>query len=284
MDEFLKKQARKLIDIALSEDVVGNDITTELIISRGMKGKGSFVVKTSGVLAGIEIAGMVFTVVDPSIKFISLISDGSVLTNGDVLAVVEGNLGSILRAERVALNFLQRLCGIATLTALYRGVITGCKADIYDTRKTTPGLRDLEKYAVKMGGGVNHRRDLSAGILIKDNHLAAAASVGQSLADVVKKAKTGAPSGAHIEVEVETIEQARQAIAAGASILLLDNMSVRNMRKVVDIAHGKIMLEASGGVTLDTVRAIAETGVDCISIGALTHSVKALDISLQIKA
>jgi nicotinate-nucleotide pyrophosphorylase (carboxylating) len=273
-----------LIDIALSEDVVGNDITTELIISRGMKGKGSFVVKTSGVLAGIEIAGMVFTVVDPSIKFISLISDGSVLTNGDVLAVVEGNLGSILRAERVALNFLQRLCGIATLTALYRGVITGCKADIYDTRKTTPGLRDLEKYAVKMGGGVNHRRDLSAGILIKDNHLAAAASVGQSLADVVKKAKTGAPSGAHIEVEVETIEQARQAIAAGASILLLDNMSVRNMRKVVDIAHGKIMLEASGGVTLDTVRAIAETGVDCISIGALTHSVKALDISLQIKA
>jgi nicotinate-nucleotide pyrophosphorylase (carboxylating) len=247
-----------------------------------MVGRGSFLVKASGTLAGIEIAGMVFTTVDPSLRFTVLTSDGSPLTDGDIVAVVDGNLNSILRAERVALNFLQRLSGIATQTKLYADAVAGYKTDIYDTRKTTPGLRDLEKYAVKMGGGVNHRRDLSDGILIKDNHLAAAASKGIGLADVVAKASTGAPSGALIEVEVETIEQARQALDASADILLLDNMSIEDMRAVVEMAQGKAVLEASGGVTLNTVRAIAETGVDRISIGALTHSPVALDISLQI--
>ncbi|MFC1951236.1 carboxylating nicotinate-nucleotide diphosphorylase [Chloroflexota bacterium] len=283
MDEYLKKQARNLIDTALLEDVANNDITTELTIPCAMVGKGPFMVKGSGVLAGIEIAGMVFTTVDPSLKFTVLTQDGDTLIYGDMVAVVEGNLASILRAERVALNLLQRLSGIATQTALYVDAVAGYKTDIYDTRKTTPGLRDLEKYAVKMGGGINHRRDLSDGILIKDNHLAAAAVAGKSLADVVRKAMAGAPPGVAVEVEVETVEQAKQALDTGADILLLDNMSVQKMRAVVNIAKGKAVLEASGGVTLDTVRAIAETGVDRISVGALTHSVKALDISLEIK-
>ena len=283
MDESLLKQARQLIGVALSEDVAANDITTELTISCDMKGKGSFLVKASGVLAGIEIAGMVFNAVDPSLKFTVLTQDGNTITDGDVVAAIEGSLAGILRAERVALNLLQRLSGIATQTAVYVDSVKGLSAKIYDTRKTTPGLRDLEKYAVKMGGGVNHRRDLSDGILIKDNHLAAAASVGLSLADVVVKAKAGAPSGALVEVEVETIEQAKQALGAGADILLLDNMSAQDMRSVVEMTQGKAVFEASGGVTLETVRAIAETGVDRISVGALTHSVKALDISLEIK-
>ena len=283
MDDSLKKQTQKLINIALAEDVAGNDITTNLVIPSDVVGKGSFLVKGSGVLAGIEAAGMVLSAVDPSLKFTVLMRDGYILNWGDVVAVVEGNLTSIFRAERVALNLLQRLSGIATQTALYVDAVAGFNAEIYDTRKTTPGLRDLEKYAVKMGGGVNHRRDLGDGILIKDNHLAVAASVGQSFADVAKKAKAGAPSGTLVEVEVETVEQARQALDGGADILLLDNMSTQYMRAVVQIAKGKAILEASGGVTLDTVRAIAETGVDRISVGALTHSVKALDIGLEIK-
>jgi len=283
MDELVQRQARKLIDTALSEDAANNDITTELTIPYGMAGKGSFVVKASGVLAGIEVAGMVFSTVDPSLKFTVLINDGYMLTYGDVVAVVEGNVANILRAERVALNFLQRLSGIATQTAFYVDHAVHYSVDIYDTRKTTPGLRDLEKYAVKMGGGVNHRRDLSDGILIKDNHMAAAASAGQSISDVVEKAKAGAPSGALVEVEVETVEQARRALDGGADILLLDNMNVEDMRAVADFAKGKAVLEASGGVTLETVTDIAATGVDRISVGALTHSVKALDISIEIK-
>jgi nicotinate-nucleotide pyrophosphorylase (carboxylating) len=284
MDDALKKQAQKLVDIALVEDVADNDITTNLTIPDDLKGKGFFIVKSSGILAGIEMAGMVLTTVDPSLAFKPLIQDGTGLSYGDVLAVVEGNLAGILKAERVALNFLQRLCGIATQTALYADAVADNKADIYDTRKTTPCLRDLEKYAVKMGGGVNHRRDLSDGILIKDNHLAAAASTGVSLADMVKKAKAGALSGLDVEVEVENVEQARQALDADADILLLDNMSIEDMRKVVQMAQGKAVLEASGGVTLDTVYAIAETGVDRISVGALTHSPVVLDINLEVKA
>ena len=283
MDDSLKKQTQNMINIALAEDVAGNDITTNLVIPSDMVGKGSFVVKGSGMLAGIEVAGIVLGTVDPSLNFTALMRDGYTLAYGDVVAVVEGNLASIFRAERVALNLLQRLSGIATQAALYVDAVAGFNTEIYDTRKTTPGLRGLEKYAVKTGGGVNHRRDLSDGILIKDNHLAAAASVGQSLADVVRKAKAGAPSGTLVEVEVETVEQARQALDGGAEILLLDNMSTQDMRAVVQIAKGKAILEASGGVTLDTVRAIAETGVNRISVGALTHSVKALDISLEIK-
>jgi nicotinate-nucleotide pyrophosphorylase (carboxylating) len=240
-------------------------------------------VKSNGVLAGIEIAGMVFSTVDSSLVFTLLKNDGDAIAIGDIVARVEGNLASILRSERVALNFLQHLSGVATQTAQYVEAVAGLAGKIYDTRKTTPGLRDLEKYAVKIGGGVNHRRDLGDGILIKDNHLAAAALSGQSTKDVVEKAKAGAPSGAAVEVEVETVEQARQAIDGGADILLLDNMSADDMCAVVEMTQGRALLEASGGVTLDTVRAIAETGVDRISVGALTHSVKALDISLEIK-
>ncbi len=283
MDEELKDQARKIIDTALSEDVAGNDITTELTVPCAVAGKGSFLAKSTGVLAGIEIAGMVFITIDPSLTFTVLKNDGDTIAIGDVVATVEGNLSSILRAERVALNFLQHLSGIATQTAAYVEAVAGFTAKIYDTRKTTPGLRDLQKYAVKMGGGRNHRRDLGDGILIKDNHLAAAALNGQSTEYVVKMAKAGAPSGAAIEVEVETVEQAQQALDGGADILLLDNMSTHDMRSVVEMVQGRALLEASGGVTLDTMRAIAETGVDRISVGALTHSVKALDISLEIE-
>ncbi|MBT3362329.1 MAG: carboxylating nicotinate-nucleotide diphosphorylase [Chloroflexi bacterium] len=281
MDDYLVKQAQRIVDTALAEDAVTSDITSDLTINDKLDGSGSFVIKDLGVLAGIEVARMVFAHVDPSLTFRTQVKDGTKIANGDIVATISGRLKSILAGERLALNFLQRLSGIAAQTALYVNEVTGTKAQIYDTRKTTPGLRDLEKYAVTMGGGVNHRRDLSDGILIKDNHLAGAATTGLTLTDVVMRAKAGA-SDLLVEVEVESVDQARQAIAAGADILLLDNMSTSDMHTVVEMARGNVVLEASGGVTLDRVRDIAETGVDRISVGALTHSVRSLDISLDI--
>ena len=240
-------------------------------------------VKASGVLAGIEIARMVFQKIDPSLQVEVLVPDGSKVQPGDIAARVEGGIASILKAERTALNFLQRLSGIASETARYVEATQGLPARIMDTRKTAPGLRLLEKYAVRVGGGQNHRLHLGEAILIKDNHLAALRSRGMSLKEVVAQAKQKAPHALKVEVEVRTAEEALEASDAGADIIMLDNMSPEEMRRAVRLVNGQALLEASGGITLDNVREIAGTGVNFISIGALTHSAKALDISLKLE-
>ena len=211
-----------------------------------------------------------------------LIKDGTPVQPGDIVATITGSVTGILKAERTALNFLQRLSGIASLTAQYVAEVSGFKAKIVDTRKTTPGLRLLEKYAVRMGGGYNHRLHLGDAVLIKDNHIAALRAMGLGLKDIVAKARKNAPAGMTIEVEVTSAREAVDALKAGADIIMLDNMSVSEMKQVVNMVAGKAKLEASGGITLANVRQVAMTGVDIISIGALTHSYKALDISLEI--
>jgi nicotinate-nucleotide pyrophosphorylase (carboxylating) len=278
-----KAQIEKIIDSALGEDISSGDITTELLIPVELRGRASIVVKDEGVLAGIEVAAVVFRRVDPQLEFRGLVSDGSKVHPGDVAAAVEGSAASILKGERTALNFLQHLSGIATETARYVDAISGLKAHIMDTRKTIPGLRPLEKYAVRVGGGYNHRQSLGDGILIKDNHLAALHSQGTGLGGAVEKARRNAPRTLKVEIEVQNIDQARQALDAGADIIMLDNMNVDDIRRVVELCHGRALLEASGGITLENVRAVAETGVDLISVGALTHSAKALDISLELE-
>jgi nicotinate-nucleotide pyrophosphorylase (carboxylating) len=235
------------------------------------------------VLAGIEAAKEVFRQVDRSLHFKALVKDGVKVHKGEVVATIEGRAASILKAERVALNFLQHLSGIATETARYVEAVRGTKAVITDTRKTIPGLRLLEKYAVRVGGGHNHRLNLSDGVLIKDNHLVVLRSSGVGLGEAVKMARRRAPRTVKIEVEVESLKQAREALFAGADIIMLDNMRPKDMRKVVELAKKKALLEASGGVNLNNVRSVAEVGVGLISIGALTHSSRALDISLELE-
>ncbi len=279
-----KRKAEELVDHALAEDWAWGDVTTQALIPADAEGKATFVAKSAGVVAGIEVVHLVFSRVDPSLKFRALLHDGEKLQRGTEIAIVEGKVGSILRGERVALNFLQRLSGIATETSRYVEAVRGTKARIVDTRKTTPGLRFLEKYAVRAGGGQNHRVHLGDGILIKDNHLAALRARGLDLKAAVDLAKKNAPHTLKIEIEVTTVEEAGEAIEAGADIVMLDNMSVEEMRRAVKSMGGRVLVEASGGVNLDNVRSVAETGVDLISVGALTHSVKALDISLELEA
>jgi len=274
---------RSVVTRALEEDIAQGDITTEALIFPNLKGHASLMVKSRGVLAGIRVAEITFTRVDPSLFFETLIQDGMQVRPGDCVAVVRGRVASILKAERVALNFLQHLSGIATETARYVDAVSGTKARIMDTRKTTPGLRLFEKYAVKMGGGHNHRQNLSEQVLIKDNHLAALRAEGMDLGDVVRRARQNTPLTIPIEVEVETVEQAREAVEAGADIIMLDNMGLAQMRRAVKIIKGMSLVEASGGINLSNVKAVARTGVDHISVGALTHSVKALDISLDLE-
>jgi nicotinate-nucleotide pyrophosphorylase (carboxylating) len=278
-----KAQIEKIIDSALAEDLSSGDITTELLIPSESRGRASIVVRGEGVLAGIGVAAEVFRRVDPLLQFRGLVSDGSKVSPGDVAATIEGSAASILKAERTALNFLQHLSGIATETARYVAAVSGLGTKIFDTRKTIPGLRPLEKYAVRVGGGYNHRQSLGDGILIKDNHLAALQSQGMGLGEVVEKARRDAPHALNIEVEVQSIDQARQALDAGAETIMVDNMNLEDMRYVVQLCQGRALIEASGGITLENVRAVAETGVDLISIGALTHSAKALDISLELE-
>ncbi len=277
-------QISSVVRVAIKEDLGNGDITTEALIPPGSIARGSILVKSSGVAAGIHIAEITFNEVDSSLLFERFFQDGMKVEPGDRIATVTGRAASILKAERVALNFLQHLSGIATQTAKYVDAVAGTRAKILDTRKTTPGLRLFEKYAVKMGGGYNHRHDLGEQVLIKDNHLAALGTEGSSIEGIVRKARENTPLTISIEVEVETAEQAREAVNAGADIILLDNMSTTEMRKAVKAARGQALFEASGGITLDNVRSVAETGVDYISIGALTHSVKALDISLELNA
>jgi nicotinate-nucleotide pyrophosphorylase (carboxylating) len=277
------EEVDRIIELALSEDTSHGDITSELLIPPGLSGGAVILAKADGVLAGGEVARQVFLRVDPSLKIELLLSDGAKLRSGDRIATISGRVASILKAERVALNFLQRLSGIASATAQYVAEIRGLKARISDTRKTTPGLRMLEKYAVSLGGGQNHRFHLGYGILIKDNHLAALRARGMSLQEIIAQAKEHAPRGLLVEVEVGNLEEAREAAGAGADIVLLDNMSPDEMRRVVEIIPSRVKTEASGGITRDNVRIVAECGVDVISIGALTHSVIALDISLELE-
>ncbi|MDM8000540.1 MAG: carboxylating nicotinate-nucleotide diphosphorylase [Dehalococcoidia bacterium] len=279
-----KRRAEELVDHALAEDWAWGDVTTQALIPADAKGKALFLAKSPGILAGIEVAQLVFARVDPSLEFHALLRDGHRLERGTRIADVEGSVGSILRGERVALNFLQRLSGIATETNRYVEAVQGTRARIVDTRKTTPGLRFLEKYAVRVGGGQNHRVHLGDGILIKDNHLAALRARGLDMKAAINLARKNAPHTLKIEVEVGTAEEANQAAEAGADIILLDNMPLEEMRRAVKEVGGRVLLEASGGVTLDNVRSVAETGVDLISVGALTHSVKALDISPEMEA
>jgi nicotinate-nucleotide pyrophosphorylase (carboxylating) len=283
VSQLTEKQVETIIGIALDEDTGRGDVTSKALISPELTGKATLLVKEKGVLAGIEIAKRVFERVDPAIKFEILIKDGTTIKPGDVAAGITGSVTSILKAERTALNFLQRLSGIATLTAHYVAEVKGTNAKIYDTRKTTPGLRLLEKYAVRMGGGTNHRMSLGDAVLVKDNHIVALRAQGTNLKDIIAKARQNVPAGMTIEVEVTSIKEAEEAVKAGADIIMLDNMSLADMSKVAKSAAGRAKLEASGKITLANVRKVAMTGVDIISIGALTHSYKALDISLEME-
>jgi nicotinate-nucleotide pyrophosphorylase (carboxylating) len=271
----------EIIDRALTEDLGSGDVTTDALVNDSLEGKAYFLVKAEGILAGIEIAKRVFEKVDSQLKFEVLFQDGNSIKHGDIIARVTGRLAGILKAERTALNFLQHLSGIATDTSHYVAAVKGLPVKILDTRKTTPGLRTLEKYAVKTGGGQNHRMNLSDGVLIKDNHLAILLKQGLGLKEVVAKAKREVSGRLKVEVEVQTPEAARQAAEAGADIIMLDNMKPDVMLQAVRLVKKRALIEASGGITLANVKAVAETGVDFISVGALTHSAKALDISLE---
>lgn len=282
--EIAEEEIDNLIDLALAEDLGHGDITTDILIPPDLQGKASILVKEKGVIAGIDVAGKVFLHVDPSLKIEVLISDGTEVKPGDIAVIVSGTVASILKAERTALNFLQRLSGIASKTAEYVAQTRGFQVDISDTRKTTPGLRLLEKQAVRAGGGKNHRLHLGDGVLIKDNHIDALRALGLSLKDIVAKAKNNAPRGMKVEIEATNAQEALDAAEAGADIIMLDNIGPEEMRRIVSLMPGQVKTEASGGITLDNVRAAAGAGVNIISIGALTHSSRALDISLELES
>ena len=266
-----------LIHRALEEDIGPGDITTSLLIPDENESRALYIAKGNFLLAGLPFSREVFQILDPSISFKMFYNEGVNVIKGDVVAEVHGKTRAILSGERVSLNILQRLSGIATLTSMYVHKIKGLKAKIVDTRKTTPCQRFMEKYAVRMGGGGNHRFGLFDGILIKDNHIEAVGSIKEA----VKLAKSSYHL-AKIEVEVENLYDLKEAIKAGADIVMLDNMSVSDIKEAVKISNGRVLLEASGGVKLENVRDIAEAGVDLISVGALTHSAVAVDISLKI--
>ena len=269
----------RVIDAALTEDIGTGDITTLTTIPADRKAHGRYIAKEDGVLCGVEIAEQVYRRIDPTITLTYHFHDGDRIKKGDIIAEVDGNAVALLTGERVGLNLMQRLSGVATRTAQAVAMVEGTNASICDTRKTTPGLRVLEKYAVRVGGGSNHRFNLADGVLIKDNHIVAAGSITEA----VRAAKRGAPHTMKVEVEVETMDQLREALAAGADIIMLDNMDNDMMREAVAIVDGRALTEASVNMGDRDLRAVAEFGVDLISIGALTHSVRALDISLKFQ-
>ena len=271
-----------LIDRALAEDTQGGDVTTDALIPSDLMGEARLVAEEDGVLSGLETALSVFRRVDPGVETRAELEEGAGLEPGMVVGSVSGPVASILTAERTALNFVRRLSGIATETSKYVREVAGFDARILDTRKTTPGLRNLEKQAVAAGGGANHRRGLGDGVLIKDNHIEALRGQGMSLGEIVGKARANAPHSLKIEVEIEDPNDVEEAISAGADILLLDNMSNADMSAAVKLVGGRALIEASGRVSLRNVREVAATGVDLISVGALTHSSRALDIGLEL--
>lgn len=270
---------RPIIIKALEEDIGHGDITTSAIIRDSLEAKGLIIAKEDFVLAGIGVASECFKTLDPEIIFKERFGDGNKVKARKVIAEVKGNAQTILMAERVALNFLQRLSGIATLTSKYVEKIKGTKAKIVDTRKTTPGLRVLEKYAVRMGGGFNHRFGLYDAVLIKDNHIELSGSIKKAVENV--KGKTSHTT--RIEVEARSLKEVKDALQSGVDIIMLDNMDLETTGKAVKLIKGKALIEASGNINLDNVREMAKTGVDLISIGAITHSAPAVDISLEIK-
>ena len=272
-----------LIDAAVAEDQTFNDPTTQAVVPPEIQGTGMLRAKAHGVLAGVDVAMAVFLRVDPTLDVKPILQDGAPLAPGDDIAVVRGSAAGILRAERIALNFMQRMSGIASDTNRYVEAVKGLHAQIVDTRKTVPGHRYLDKYSVRMGGGFNHRLNLADGILIKDNHIQANAFREMGLKDVIQLALSRASHTIKVEVEVESMDQVKEALEAGAHIIMLDNMSVPEMADAMKVIGDQAIVEASGGITYDTVRAVAETGVDLISIGGLTHSVDALDISLDLE-
>jgi nicotinate-nucleotide pyrophosphorylase (carboxylating) len=279
----LPPEVYSLIDASLSEDQTFNDATTAALVPADIRGVGMVRAKAEGVLSGVDVAMTVFRRVDPDLDTQTLLQDGSPLSPGDDIARLEGAAASILKAERIALNFLQRMSGISTATRQYVRAVEGSQARIVDTRKTVPGLRYLDKHAVRMGGGYSHRLNLADGILIKDNHIQALRSREMELKDIIKLALARASHTIKVEVEVETLDEVREAVEAGAHIIMLDNMSVDTMRQAMGIVEGRAVVEASGGITMETVRQVADTGVDLISIGGLTHSASALDISLDLE-
>lgn len=274
-------EIERVVRLALEEDLGWGDVTTDSLVDPGLRASGRIVAREPGVLAGLDVAAEVFRQVDPAVEIRRHKADGERLVRGDAVMTIAGPAAALLRAERTALNFLQRLCGVATATSRYVERIHGLPAKVIDTRKTTPGLRSLEKYAVRMGGGHNHRHGLGDGVLVKDNHLVALALEGAGIAEAVRRAREQVPHTIKIEIEADTLDQVKEALDAGSDLILLDNMSPEELRTAVQMSGGRAVLEASGGITLETIRAVAETGVDLISVGALTHSVKALDLALD---
>lgn len=277
------EQVDHIIDIALAEDLGHRDITTEAVIPPELEGRASVLAKDDGIVAGVDIAEKVFHRVDTSLNVEIFIQDGAKVKAGDIIATVSGKVSSILKAERTALNFTQKLSGIASEAAKYVAKTRGTKAVILDTRKTTPGLRSLEKYAVRMGGGQNHRLHLGSWILIKDNHLAALRALGMSIREIVAKAKQNGPEGMKVEIEVTNTQETLDAVEGGADMIMLDNMNPDEMRRAVSLIPDHVETEASGGISLDNVRAAAMAGVDFISSGAFIHSVKILNMSLELE-
>lgn len=274
---------RKLASAALREDLTDGDVTTDLVIPPDADASGVVVAREAGVLAGLPVARAVFDAVDPTLRIETEREDGDRVNSGTRVLRVEGRARGILQGERAALNFLQRLSGIATLTGRFVDAVDGTDARIVDTRKTTPGLRPLEKYAVRCGGGWNHRFGLSDGFLLKDNHRAVLAAEGLGLKGALRKARNRLSHTVPMEVEIDDPGQLDEAIEAGVDAVLLDNFSPDRLRRAVEEARGRVLLEASGGITLETVRQVAETGVDLISVGALTHSAPALDLALDFE-
>lgn len=275
----MEKQIKKIIESALAEDIGTGDITTQATVSPKKKGRAQAIAKDDFIVAGIDVFEETFKCLDKNIKVKKMIDDGHRVRKGDVIAEVAGSLSNILQAERVALNLFQRMCGIATLTAKYVEAVRGTKAKILDTRKTMPGLRVLDKTAVRIGGGQNHRTGLYDGVLIKDNHIEAAGGITAA----VKAQRKRLPHTLKIEVETKNMKEVKEALTCGVDIIMLDNMTIDAMKKAVDFVAGCALLEASGNVNLERVAEIAATGVDLISVGELTHSVRAADISLKVQ-
>ena len=272
-------EIERIIRTALQEDIGLGDVTTRATVDPGTPGQAELVAKEDFILSGIEVVRRVFQLLDPAIAFENLKVDGEQIKSGEVLAWIKGEAAVLLQGERVALNLLQRMSGVATQTARFVQAVAGTSAVIVDTRKTTPGLRALDKYSVRMGGGQNHRTSLYDGVLIKENHIAAAGGITVA----IERARQRVPHTLKIEVETRDLQEVAEAVAAGADIILLDNMSLEQLREAVVLVAGRARTEASGGVNLDTVQAIAETGVDLISVGALTHSSRAVDISMLFR-
>ena len=276
----MKQQIDSIIRNALAEDIHTGDITS-LALQLGIRPISGFLkAKEEMIVCGVDVARQALSAVDDSLGFEAIISDGSKAGAGDIIARFSGDATLLLQGERVALNLMQRMSGIATLTSRFVQAVKGTRARIVDTRKTTPGLRVLEKYAVRVGGGINHRTGLYDGVLIKENHIAAAGGISEA----IKRVRNYIPHTLKIEIETETLSEVKEALQAGADIIMLDNMSCEMMREAVAMIDGKALTEASGGVNLSTVRGIAETGVDIISVGALTHSAPAMDISMLLDA